>query len=91
MTITAGDRTSKYRRVKGTYSKNNGSFVGMADFDSLKGEWKDDTGTGTLELSMGSSENRRTFVGDWIRQTGTGPAQVKLRGGCVESNAARLP
>jgi hypothetical protein len=91
MSITAVERTSKFRRVKGTYSKNNGSFVGMADFDSLKGEWRDATGTGTLELRIGYGEVRRTFVGDWTRQTGTGPARVELQGRCVESSAARLP
>ncbi|MGQ0762033.1 MAG: hypothetical protein ACT4OT_08455 [Acidobacteriota bacterium] len=88
MTITAVERTSKFRRVTGTYSKNNGSFVGMADFDSLKGEWKDATGTGTLELRIGAEpyngENRQAFIGDWIRQTGKGRGKVEVRGRCVD-------
>jgi hypothetical protein len=88
MTITAIERTLKYRRVTGTYSKNNGSFVGMADFDSLKGEWRDATGTGTLELRIGAepynSENRQAFIGDWTRQTGKGAAKVEVHGRCVE-------
>jgi hypothetical protein len=93
MTITAVERTSKYRRVKGTYSKNNGSFVGLADFDSLKGEWKDATGTGTLELRIDSykSENRQAFIGDWTRQTGKGRAKVEVHGRCVEVNSDREP
>ena len=95
MTITAGDRTSKHRQVQGTYSKNNGSFVGMADFDSFKGEWKDATGTGTLELRIGAerynSENRQAFVGDWMRQTGAGSAKVELHGRCAEVNTGRKP
>ena len=90
MTITATERTSKFRQVKGTYLKNRGSFVGMADFDSIKGDWKDATGTGTLELRIGAepynSENRRrAFVGDWVRTTGKGPAKVEVHGRCVEA------
>jgi hypothetical protein len=89
MTITAIERTSKYRRIKGTYSKNNGSFVGTADFDSLKGDWKDATGAGSFDLRIGgeryNTENRGAFVGDWVRTTGRGPARVEVHGRCVES------
>jgi hypothetical protein len=74
------------RRVRGSYSKNNGSFTGKADRDSLRGDWKDDTGSGSLSLNLNSE--RQSFKGSWMatdRSLGT------WQGQCVESNTGRKP
>lgn len=74
------------QRVKGSYSKNNGTFTGTKDYiGMIWGEWKDDTGTGTLILSslvLGED----TLSGEWERETGRGPAKGKLTGRCVATN-----
>ena len=74
------------QRVKGSYTKNNGTFTGIKDYiGMIWGEWKDDTGTGTLILSsLLPGEN--TLSGEWERDTGGGPAKVKLTGRCVNTN-----
>ena len=74
------------QHVKGSYSRNNGTFTGTKDYvGMITGEWKDDTGTGTLILFSGLVGSN-TISGKWERDTGTGPATVKLTGRCVEPN-----
>ena len=60
MTITELARTSSGRHFKGTYSRNNGSFDATGDLGSLRGQWKDDAGAGTLFLSVAIIDVYRT-------------------------------
>jgi len=75
------------QRVKGTYSKNNGTFTGIKHDYGILGEWKDDTGTGTMIL-FGSTLGDDTLSGEWDRATGRGPAKIKLTGRCIETKSA---
>jgi len=69
--------------IKGTYSLNNGTFTGNRDISgTIQGEWKDDTGTGKLDIRKGSGYG--TFVGEWTRTTGSGPAKGTWEGRCIE-------
>lgn len=90
MTITELARTTRGRHFNGTYSKNNGSFDAIGNLGSLRGQWKDDAGSGTLFLLVGN-EPYNTLTGYWTRQTGKGPAQLEVHGRCVEVNAGRKP
>lgn len=70
--------------IKGTYSLNNGTLTGIRDnWGNIRGEWKDDTGTGRLDIRTGSSYG--TFAGEWTRATGNGPAKGTWEGRCVEA------
>jgi hypothetical protein len=66
------------RRVRGGYSKNNGSFTGKADRDSLRGNWKDDTGSGSLSLDL--NEPTRLTKGRLSRGRGWRPIVLSVRG-----------
>ena len=72
--------------LKGTFS-NSGTIrlrqpphKGM----SFEGEWKDDTGSGTAELTFLGGDYEE-FDGTWKRASGTGPAEERLQGRCVGS------
>jgi hypothetical protein len=72
------------QRFKGTYSQNQGTFSGTRSVGGGVFEWKDDTGSGTMWLSV--SFNGDTVEGQWTRETGQGPVEGKLTGRCVEPN-----
>jgi hypothetical protein len=78
------DSGSLEQHVTGTYSKNNGTFTGIMHDYGTTGEWKDDTGTGTMILFR-SSLGEDTLTGEWERDTGRGPAKAKLTGRCTET------
>lgn len=66
--------------IKGTYSKNKGTFTGTRS-GSL--DWKDDTGKGTMWMNVMLGAD--TLSGEWERDTGRGPKKGKLVGRCVEA------
>jgi len=67
--------------VKGTYSTNNGTFTGeLSSIGYMYAEWKDDTGTGKMKISVVNDK----LNGDWERTTGTAPPKGSWEGHCVE-------
>lgn len=70
--------------VRGTYSTNNGTFVGKLAGKVIYADWKDDTGTGKLSLRYLPLSSGEKVSGDWERTTGTGPASGTWEGKCVE-------
>ena len=79
MTIT---RLNEYGRVQGTYLANNGTFTGTDESNVINGEWKDNTGSGTMRFSMFSGKE---FKGTWKRTSGSGPREGVWSGRCVEA------
>jgi len=99
------DPTDNYpSNVKGSYSTNNGTIKGYSatayqEGLYLEGEWKDDTGGGTMRLQIpdkisdlpsgvveASSRQRNIFTGTWKRTSGKGPKSGTWEGRCVETN-----
>jgi hypothetical protein len=82
------DRVIYRTLVKGTYSTNNGTFTGklsgIITISSIEAEWKDDTGTGKMNISVYDLDNDK-LKGDWERTTGTGPPKGTWEGRCVEA------
>ncbi|HEX6190630.1 MAG TPA: hypothetical protein VFZ40_21445 [Pyrinomonadaceae bacterium] len=76
---------AKSAPVRGTYSTNNGTFVGKLDGKTIYADWKDDTGTGKLSLHYLPLPSGVKISGDWERTTGTGPASGKWEGRCVNA------
>lgn len=72
--------------VRGTYSTNNGTFVGKLNGSAIEGDWKDDTGAGKLSLRYLPLSSGEKISGDWERTNGTGPASGKWDGRCVNTN-----
>ena len=92
-------------KVGGTYSKNNGTFTGwlallrgepthMEEL-TLWAEWKDDTGAGSMRLSLHpemtfdkrgkhTAERPATFSGKWSRTAGGGPGGGEINGRCLQ-------
>jgi hypothetical protein len=83
MTISRIDAFGGFR---GTYAKNEGSFTGTRTGDTLSGEWKDSTGSGSLYLSIRPLPGEKSFTGSWTRTTGSGPKTGQWEGRCVETN-----
>lgn len=79
-------------KVKGSFSTTGtitGSFtVGIV---SLTGEWKDETGSGTMDLTFSSIDDTRqnSFSGTWKRTSGKGEREGKWEGRCVDSETYR--
>jgi hypothetical protein len=74
------DNGSFQQPIKGTYSKNNGTFSGSRG--SLWGlGWKDNTGAGTM--SIVETLGMDSLTGEWERESGSGPAKGKLVGRCA--------
>lgn len=82
--VTIGSGLLASERVRGTFAKGNGTFTGILRQWTAEGEWKDDTGTGTMSISSGG----RTISGDWKRLTGSGPPAGTLKGRCIDSAAS---
>ena len=58
--------------IEGTYSLNNGTFTGTrGSSGTIRGEWKDDTGTGKMVIM---STRPGEFTGQWTRTTGSSAA-----------------
>lgn len=78
--------------TKGTFSMHNGTVTGRG-LNTLTGEWKDATGSGTFELKIdpGSAfeptwpDPRKVFTGTWERTSGKGPKKGTWEGRCVNS------
>ena len=86
--VRTGDLVSdsngeKSAPVRGTYSTNNGTFVGKLRGREIDADWKDDTGTGKLNLRYLPLSSGEKISGDWERTTGTGPASGKWEGRCL--------
>jgi len=80
------DGVSLKAPIKGTYSTNNGTFTGYLFSFGIIGEWKDNTGTGKMTIhAQGLAHDQ--LSGNWERKTGTGPAQGKWEGRCVETKS----
>jgi hypothetical protein len=79
-------RVDEYGRVRGTYSNDNGTFTGKTSpgLGSISGEWKDDTGSGTMFLQLRLHGDKK-FQGTWERTSGSGPAGGVWEGRCVET------
>jgi hypothetical protein len=77
----------KFAPVRGTYSTNNGTFVGKLAGRGIDADWKDDTGTGKLRLHYLPLSSGEKVSGEWQRSTGTGPTTGKWEGRCVETKA----
>ena len=82
--------------TKGTYAMNNGTVAGRVGATStLTGEWKDATGSGTIQIKINPGspfeptwpDPRKVFTGTWERTTGRGPKQGILEGRCVETKS----
>jgi hypothetical protein len=91
--VRTGDPVSdqnslKFAPVRGTYSTNNGSFVGKLDGKAIYADWKDDTGTGKLSLRYLPLSSGATISGEWERTTGSGPTSGKWEGRCAETKTA---
>lgn len=89
--VRTGDLVSdasgvKSAAVRGTYSTNNGTFVGKLEGKTIDAEWKDETGTGKLSLRYLPLSSGEKISGDWERTTGTGPTSGKWEGRCVNAN-----
>ena len=87
--VRTGDLASdsnglKFAPVRGTYSTNNGTFVGRLERETVYAEWKDDTGTGKLSLHYLPLSSGEKVSGEWKRTTGTGPATGTWDGKCVD-------
>ncbi|MDT4969117.1 MAG: hypothetical protein QOJ64_3854 [Acidobacteriota bacterium] len=80
--VTVGSGLLATERVRGTYSANNGTFTGLLRMWTVEGEWKDATGTGTMQIHAEGDG----FTGEWKRTTGRGPREGKWEGRCVETN-----
>ena len=78
--VTVGSGLRGAERVRGTYSTNNGTFTGLLSMWTVEGEWKDATGTGTMQIHAEGDG----FTGEWKRTTGRGPREGKWEGRCVE-------
>jgi hypothetical protein len=88
--VRTGDLVSdtngeKSAPVRGTYSTNNGTFVGKLDGKAIYADWKDDTGTGKLSLRYLGLSSGAKISGDWERTTGSGPTSGKWEGRCVDA------
>lgn len=69
--------------IRGTYSTNNGTFTGKQMIAGVKGEWKDSTGSGTMDLYMLTEDDQIRLTGKWKRTTGSGPPEGEWEGRCV--------
>ena len=69
--------------IRGTYSTNNGTFTGRQMIAGVIGEWKDNTGSGTMDLYMLTEDDQIRLTGKWRRTTGTGPPEGDWKGRCV--------
>jgi hypothetical protein len=84
--LVSSSNGEKSAPVRGTYSTNNGTFVGKLEGRAIYADWKDDTGAGKLSLRYLPLPSGEKILGDWERTTGTGPASGKWEGRCVETN-----
>jgi hypothetical protein len=90
LTLTRQVADFKTVGITGAYTTNNGSLRGNYVGGRFIGEWKDDTGSGTLELGPNFKEmknvtSKLTLIGTWERKTGKGPREGTWEGRCVES------
>jgi uncharacterized beta-barrel protein YwiB (DUF1934 family) len=88
--VRTGDLVSdangeKSAPVRGTYSTNNGTFVGKLQGKSIDADWKDDTGTGELSLRYLGLSSGPKISGEWKRTTGSGPTSGTWEGRCIET------
>lgn len=79
-------------KVKGSFS-TTGTVTGVfsAGIIWLTGEWKDETGAGTMELDIqGLDETRQnSFKGKWKRTSGKGTREGTWEGRCVDTETFR--
>jgi hypothetical protein len=74
-------------KIRGTFSKGNGTFTGESSgAENISGEWKDDTGSGTMFLQLALIGDKQ-FRGTWKRTSGNGPSEGTWEGRCVEVKA----
>lgn len=78
-------RVDGFGRVRGTFGNNNGSFTGVDELGNITGEWKDNTGGGTMYL--GFVIGFKEFTGSWKRTSGTGPQGGVWEGRCIEAKS----
>lgn len=79
-------RVDEVGQLRGTYSNNNGTFTGESRlFGAVSGKWRDDTGSGTMELDF--MYGQKEFKGTWKRTSGTGPAEGTWEGRCVGASS----
>lgn len=78
--------------VTGTYSKNNGTFSLKNTRAGLfyDGEWKDDSGSGTMTMKLERSKDNETFSARLVtfQEAGTSPARNSIGsavGGVIQS------
>ena len=71
--------------LKGNYSTGSGTISAQEKFDTLEGEWKDATGSGTFSLKLSDEDRRRSFTGEWLRTSGKGPKKGSWEGKCVDT------
>lgn len=69
--------------IRGTYSTNNGTFTAKQMIAGVIGEWKDNTGSGTMDLYVMTDEDQIRLIGKWKRTTGKGPQEGDWEGRCV--------
>jgi hypothetical protein len=67
-------------QVRSAYSLNNGRITGSVRGTALTGEWRDNTGRGTIELRL--SPDGRSFTGRWTRTQGKGNSGGEWSGQC---------
>jgi hypothetical protein len=78
--ITSGGKFSKAGTVTGSFG---------AGRIWLTGEWKDETGAGTMELDLSNhidDTRKDSFTGTWKRTSGKGEREGTWEGRCVETN-----
>ena len=78
-----GNRDPGSQTIRGTYSTNNGTFTGKQMIAGVIGEWKDSTGSGTMDLHMLTDNDQIRLTGKWKRTTGKGPPEGVWEGRCV--------
>ncbi len=80
-------RVDESGKIRGTYSNGKGSLTGeVSGAENISGEWKDDTGSGTMFLQLALPGDKE-FKGTWKRTSGKGPLEGTWEGRCVETKA----